>query len=130
VLIPNVISGSTTSMPERATDGGEFNLRVRAEWRLDGDGNLYAQASQGARPGGVNTTPDPAQSVQTFAPDHLWNYEVGVRRAMFHNAMIFEAAAFHIDFHDMQFANATPKGRVQLRDEHRLDADPEAWRPV
>jgi iron complex outermembrane receptor protein len=58
----------------------------------------------------VNTTPDPTQSVQTFAPDHLWNYEVGVRRAMFHNAVIFEAAAFNIDFHDMQFANATPKG--------------------
>ncbi len=110
VLIPNVISGSTTSMPERAADGGEFNLRVRAEWRLESDGSLYAQASQGARPGGVNTTPDPAQAVQTFAPDHLWNYEVGVRRTMFDNTMTFEAAAFNIDFDDMQFANATPKG--------------------
>lgn len=110
VLIPNIISGSTTSMPERAADGGELNLRIRAEWRLDRDGSLYVQASQGARPGGVNTTPDPAQAVQTFAPDHLWNYEVGVRRALFRNAVIFEAAAFNIDFQDMQFANATPKG--------------------
>ena len=110
VLIANIISGSTTSMPERTANGGQFNLRVRAEWRLGRDGNLYAQASQGARPGGVNTTPDPSQAVQTFAPDHLWNYEVGVRRTAFHNAMTFEAAVFHIDFHDMQFANATPKG--------------------
>jgi outer membrane receptor protein involved in Fe transport len=110
VLIPNIISGSTTSMPERAADGGEFNLRGRVEWRLDRDGSVYAQASQGARPGGVNTTPDPTQAVQTFAPDHLWNYEIGVRRAMFHSRVSFEAAAFHIDFRDMQFANATPKG--------------------
>ncbi|WP_165187514.1 TonB-dependent receptor domain-containing protein [Caulobacter soli] len=110
VLIANIISGSTTSMPERTADGGEFNLRARAEWRLGRDASLYVQASQGARPGGVNTTPDPAQAVQTFAPDHLWNYEIGGRRALFHNAMIFEAAAFNIDFHDMQFANATPKG--------------------
>ncbi|MEJ2817006.1 TonB-dependent receptor [Caulobacter sp. CCG-8] len=110
VLIPNIISGSTTSMPERAADGGEFNLRVRAEWRLDDDGALYLQASQGARPGGVNTTPDPAQAVQTFTPDHLWNYEIGARRALLRNAVVVEAAAFHIDFHDMQFANATPKG--------------------
>ncbi|MBO9560792.1 MAG: TonB-dependent receptor [Caulobacter sp.] len=110
VLIPNIISGSTTSMPERAADGEAFNVRLRAEWSLGEDGGLYLQASQGARPGGVNTTPDPAQAVQTFAPDHLWNYELGVRHALFHNAVVFEAAAFHIDFHDMQFANATPKG--------------------
>lgn len=109
VLIPNLISGSTTSVPRRMLQGGRITTRLRADWHLDA-GGLYVQASQGSRPGGVNTTPDPTQTRTRFSPDSLWNYEIGGEQSWFDKALTFEAAAFLIDVRDMQFGVNTPNG--------------------
>lgn len=109
VVVPNLVSGSVESVPKETRNGGRATGLVRAEYRWDG-GLAYLQASTGSRPGGVNTTPDPAQTVAVFKPDTVVNYEAGVRRGWFAGGLTAEAAVFRIDVQDMQFAANTPNG--------------------
>jgi iron complex outermembrane receptor protein len=109
VLVPNILSGSIESVPKETRNGGRATSLLRAEYRW-GEGRAYLQASTGSRPGGVNTTPDPAQTVTIFKPDTVVNFEAGVRRSWLAGALTAEAAAFRICVDDMQFAANTPNG--------------------
>lgn len=109
VVVPNIVSGSVESVPKDTRNGGRATGLVRAEYRW-ADGLAYLQASTGSRPGGVNTTPDPAQTVTVFKPDTVVNYEVGARHSWLAGALTAEAAAFRIDVDDMQFGTTTPNG--------------------
>jgi outer membrane receptor protein involved in Fe transport len=109
VLIPDIVTGSTESVPKDTRNGGRATGLLRAEWQSAG-GLAYIQASTGSRPGGVNTTPDPAQTRKVFGPDSLTNYEIGGRRRWFDGALTAQVAAFRIAVRDMQFLAATPNG--------------------
>lgn len=106
--------------PERATypQGKEdgFNPKLNVSYQLSDDLLVYAQAAKGFRYGGTNTGEIPADlcgeeaataaasgdDPQFFRPDRLWNYEVGLKGVTARKRLSFNAAAFYIDWSDMQ----------------------------
>ena len=80
-------------------------------YQIGNQGNIYASASKGFRPGGTQPRIDPlicpevsTLSVNTdhWAPDSLWSYEVGVKNRFANGRLSVSAAAFQIDWSNIQ----------------------------
>jgi len=88
------------------------NPRFAAAYRLDADHMVYTSVGKGYRYGG-NNQPVPfnfcgVHAPATFAPDTLWNYEVGSKNSLFGNRMTFNANAYLIEWDDVQVFNKLP----------------------
>lgn len=75
---------------------------------------LYANASQGFRPGGVNQVVGLPEELKPYDSDSLWNYEAGVKTSWLDNRLIFNIDAFRIDWSDMQVIGRVPAGTFQF----------------
>jgi iron complex outermembrane receptor protein len=80
---------------------------VSARWRLDRDAMVYASYSKGFRSGGWNvdniTAGGPTNFHQTrFTDESMANYEVGAKGAVLGGALNFSAAAFLMDYNNIQ----------------------------
>ncbi|MDO8863186.1 TonB-dependent receptor [Haliea sp. E1-2-M8] len=79
-----------------------FNLRYRPNDQLA----LYARAASGYRPGGANfVLLDPTGAPLTrefFEPDTLWSYEIGAKGSLADGRLVYDLAAFYIDWEDYQ----------------------------
>ncbi len=88
----------------------ELLPRITASYRFDSGLMPYATVSKGYKSGGVNvSSPDPAVP-RTFAPEFLWNYEVGLKGRLFDGYGIFTLSAFHMDWTDRQVQLLDPSG--------------------
>lgn len=81
--------------------------KLNVSYRLRDGALLYAQASKGFRIGGVNPGLPACgtcvvQLGTTFDSDSLWNYELGAKLEMFDRALRLNAAAFYIDWSEIQ----------------------------
>jgi outer membrane receptor protein involved in Fe transport len=91
-----------------------FNPRFNLDYKLAPTVSVYATASKGFRLGGVNPALVPAgpgetctyQSVfqQGFAPDTLWNYELGAKTQTSDHRLTFNADGYRIDWNNIQQA--------------------------
>ncbi|RFP12248.1 TonB-dependent receptor [Duganella sp. BJB488] len=117
-LFGNLV-GATPSAPvgqpevsnSSATSRGA-NPRFAAAWRVDREHMLYASAGKGFRYGG-NNQPVPfnfcgVNAPATFAPDSLWNYEVGSKNTLLDQRMTLNASAYVIEWKDVQVFNKLP----------------------
>lgn len=107
-LVVNVISN--TSEANFSTTAGEdgWSVKVLASRRISPTAMVYAQASQGFRPGGINTVPGLPPNLAAYGADSLWNYELGLKSSWLANRLVFNAALYQIDWEDMQYsANST-----------------------
>lgn len=108
--------GSSVSVgPLRSKEHG-VNLKFLAEFKASEDVNLYASAAEGFRIGGANSElpsglgcPAQAQALginpddaTTFQSDSLWSYEAGVKSTLGGGVATVNAAAFYIDFSNIQ----------------------------
>lgn len=79
------------------------------------DQNYYALAAQGFRPGNAQTAPSPAfcaadyaaaglapADLDSYDADSLWNYEIGAKTRFLDRRLTLAAAAFWIDWSDLQ----------------------------
>jgi iron complex outermembrane receptor protein len=108
---PAVPTGVPALANSSATARGA-NPRFAAAYRVDADHTLYASAGKGFRYGG-NNQPVPfnfcgINAPATFAPDSLWNFEVGSKNTLFDRRMTFNASAYRIDWDDVQVFNRLP----------------------
>lgn len=66
------------------------------------DSTVYAQLAKGYRIGGGNIPVPPAPGLPdaptSFAPDELWNYEIGAKSSMMDGRLALSAAVFYIDW--------------------------------
>ena len=87
--------------PERATG---FTPKASITWNPTGNIMAYALASKGFRFGGPNISPPNARAPfpPTFAPDTLWNYEIGTHTDWFDRTLQIDADVFYIDWRDIQ----------------------------
>lgn len=107
-LVVNVISNTTEANFRNTTEESGWSLKLLASHRFGTAAMGYVQASQGFRPGGVNTVPGLPPNLAAYGADGLWNYEVGVKSAWLNNRLVLNAALYHIDWRDMQYtANST-----------------------
>jgi len=108
---PAVPTGQPEVSTSSATSHGT-NPRLAAAWRFDADHTLYASAGKGFRYGG-NNQPVPfnfcgIHAPTTFAPDSLWNYEVGSKNSLLNRRLTVNASAYLIDWDDVQVFNRLP----------------------
>jgi iron complex outermembrane receptor protein len=101
---PEVSTSSETSK------GG--NPRFAAAYHIDPEHTVYGSAGKGFRYGG-NNQPVPynfcgVQAPSTFAPDSLWNYEVGSKNTLLNRRMTFNASAYLINWKDVQVFDKLP----------------------
>lgn len=75
---------------------------------------LYAQASQGMRPGGANNVPGLPAELVAYQADKLWSYEAGVKTALAGGRVTFDVATYMIDWSDMQTTARTANGAFQF----------------
>jgi iron complex outermembrane recepter protein len=71
---------------------------------------VYATASQGFRPGGVNQVLGLPNALTPYQSDSLWNYELGTKTSWLDNRLIFDIDGYLIDWTNMQVNGQTPNG--------------------
>jgi iron complex outermembrane receptor protein len=115
--------GVPTLSNTSATSHGA-NPRFAAAYRVDPDRTLYASVGKGFRYGG-NNQPVPfnfcgIHAPTTFAPDSLWNYEVGSKNTLFDRRVTLNANVYLIDWKNVQVFNS-PALHLLLHAERRQD---------
>lgn len=80
----------------------DFSPRVAATFRAADNVTFYGTVSKGYKSGGVQEAPIP--EFQTYDPETLWNYEVGVKGDFMDNRLRVNAALFYMDWEDLQVA--------------------------
>jgi iron complex outermembrane recepter protein len=99
-----------------------INPKFLVSWQATADALIYATAAKGFRPGGVNG-PFPvafcgadlaalnlSAAPETYESDSLWNYEVGAKTRWLDHRLTLNAAAYHVDWSDVQQEANLPCG--------------------
>jgi iron complex outermembrane receptor protein len=79
-----------------------FTPRAVLDFTPTDDSLLYASVSRGFKSGGFNTLGDITRPVNTFNPEYVWNYELGVRLALFDRKLRFGLTGFYADYTNLQ----------------------------
>jgi iron complex outermembrane recepter protein len=81
-----------------------FTWSGAAKYSLSDNASIYARVAKGFRPGGPNLLPPgvPAGTPLSYKSDSLISYEVGVKAQTADNSFSIDAAAFRIDWTDIQ----------------------------
>jgi iron complex outermembrane recepter protein len=90
------------SLPTATFD--KLTPRAVLTWHVDERTTAYASYSEGFRSGGYNDPPVPsiAPGLRTYAPDTLYNYELGTKGSRWGGRVNFEAALYYIDWRKIQ----------------------------
>ncbi|WP_421729564.1 TonB-dependent receptor domain-containing protein [Brevundimonas sp.] len=112
VVVPNFLTGSSaTDYRHSSTDARGDVGKVSASYRLGSATLIYAAAAEGFRPGGVNNVPGAGEALPAvYLPDSLISYEAGVKSGWFGHRLTAAAAAFRIDWTDMQISATSANG--------------------
>ena len=106
------LTNGGASVSKGSAKNSGFNPKVSLSYQLDRDALIYASASRGVRPGGVNTDNLAAKGCGRdygpYEPDSLWNYELGGKSRWFNGALIVNGAAYHIKWSDVQQGETLP----------------------
>jgi iron complex outermembrane receptor protein len=88
-------------------DGTRTDYRVAIDYQFTPDYMAYVQTSTGYKGGGVNPRPFiPAQD-QSFNPETLTAYEIGLKTNLFEHTTRLNMAAFYNNYNDIQLTLAT-----------------------
>lgn len=85
----------------------QFTPTLTAQFRWNERVMTYATASQGFKSGGYNDALGDASNI-AFDPEKLWNYEVGVKAELADRRFILNAAAYYMDWKDIQIRVDNP----------------------
>jgi len=101
-------ANSPRPLSEGQSDFTDFAPRIGLRYQLNEEVSLYTMISKGYKPGGhsvgnnTNAPGSPAFNVP-YEKETLWNYEVGFKAQLMDNRIRLNAAAFHLEWTDLQF---------------------------
>jgi iron complex outermembrane receptor protein len=108
--------GATPSDPQRNSESGT-DPKVGLSYQATDDAMVYASASKGFRAGGAQAYAPfcslpglPVTDITQLKSDTLWSYEMGTKVQLPHPGLLVSAAAFHIDWKNLQQQVALPCG--------------------
>ena len=81
---------------------GAFTPRFVLDYTPTKDTLIYASVSRGFKSGGFNTLGDITQPVNRFNPEFVWNYEAGLKVALFDKRLRFGLTGFYSDYTNLQ----------------------------
>ncbi len=89
---------------ESTSSENVFTWSGSAKYKVSSNVALYTRVAKGFRPGGPNLLPPnvPAGTPQTYSSDSLISYEAGIKAETADRSFSIDAAAFHIDWTDIQ----------------------------
>ncbi|AMN47695.1 hypothetical protein ACG33_11405 [Steroidobacter denitrificans] len=80
-----------------------FTPRLTLAYHTDRNNMLYATVSRGFKSGGWDGQPSSeATASQTVDPEYVTNYELGAKTLWLDGRLLFNAAAFYMDYTDLQ----------------------------
>ena len=86
-----------------------FTPRFVVEWTVTDEAMVYASAARGFKSGGFQGTAGTGASAATpYDPEYAWSYEIGAKSQWFENKVRVNAAAFHVDYEDLQVSSLVP----------------------
>ncbi len=111
-----VVGGPLITLPPETLTQSGVNPKVELQYQLTPQQMVYATASKGFRPGGINPAIPTAfgcgESLQQlgvtaaeasrFNSDSLWNYELGSKTAWFDQRLTVDGAVYYIDWKNLQ----------------------------
>jgi outer membrane receptor protein involved in Fe transport len=102
--------------PGQSKSDGEdtvFNPRLSLRYQFSDDLMTYGTISRGFRGGGQNDlwTLVPG-GTQDYDPEYLTNYELGLKSTWNDGRLLFNAAAFYLDWEDLQAVTAEGTGGI------------------
>jgi len=109
VLMTSYINASVAGpLSEYDSDANGWVSKVNVSYDVTPDFMVYAQRSEGFRPGGINNTPGLTPDLIPYTSDELVNYEAGVKSSWLGGRLILNASAYRIDWTDMQISARIP----------------------
>jgi outer membrane receptor protein involved in Fe transport len=95
------------ALPETRSSENVFTYSIAPKLKPNDNMSVYVRVAKGFRPGGPNVVPPGAPTaVQTYHSDSIVSYELGVKAQSDDHRFSIDAAAFRIDWSDIQlFAN-------------------------
>jgi outer membrane receptor protein involved in Fe transport len=108
--------GPTPSSPQVSRQSG-LDPKIGLSYQATDDTMVYASASKGFRAGGAQANLPacslpilPLEDILHLKSDTLWSYEVGTKMQLPQPGLLISAAAFHIDWKNLQQQVALPCG--------------------
>ena len=95
-------SGSLVTNLQFEDTFSDFSPRIAVNFHSADNVTWYGTISKGYKSGGVQEAPIP--EFQTYDPETLWNYEVGMKGDFWDNRLRINAALFYMDWQDLQVA--------------------------
>jgi iron complex outermembrane receptor protein len=93
-------------------DFGDVSPQVAVAYRIAPRQTVYVTVARGFKAGGFNPA-SPAGS-EAYGEEHSWNYEGGVKTAWLDDRLSLSAAAFHIEWRELQVNLPNPEVPAQF----------------
>jgi iron complex outermembrane recepter protein len=88
----------------------EIMPKFAAQYNSANGHSAYVTVSRGYKTGGFNVTFESDED-RSFDPEFSWNYEAGIKSAMFMNRAFVNASVFLIDWTNQQIYQPVPSGQ-------------------
>ena len=106
-----LLAGGPSTLPTARSKEGVFTYSVAPQIKFGKRATLYARVAKGFRPGGPNILPPGAPAeLRSFKSDSLISYEIGAKAETEDRTFSIDAAAFHIDWTDIQLFGSVLSG--------------------
>lgn len=124
------------------SDSTGVSPKISVLYRLNARALVYGQIAEGYRAGGFNTGGPigqafdgaPGNPAREYAPDELWNYELGAKLRLLSDRLQLRVAGFYAQWSDIQTDQFLPSGlpyTVNVGDGANRGLELElAWRPL
>jgi iron complex outermembrane recepter protein len=104
-------SSSVAPVPDVSQTYSRVTPKFNASYKFNDALLLYATAAEGFRGGGLNAQSEPFEPIPgSFAPDWLWNYEVGAKGRLFEGLIDYQADVYTLRWSNIQINETTPTG--------------------
>ncbi|MEA3179078.1 MAG: iron complex outerrane recepter protein, partial [Gammaproteobacteria bacterium] len=103
-LAYNTSSGVINSLVDASATFNNFSPRFSVNYALNDSQNVYATISRGFKSGGVQ--PGTPLTTQSYAPETLWNYEVGFKGEFLDRRLQVNSSIFYMDWKNLQTESA------------------------
>jgi outer membrane receptor protein involved in Fe transport len=112
-VFPLLQGGPPPGQSKSEGDDTVFNPRLSLRYRFSDDMMAYGTISRGFRGGGQNDlwTLVPG-GTEDYDPEFLTNYELGLKSTWNDGRLLFNAAAFYLDWKDLQAVTAEGTGGI------------------
>jgi iron complex outermembrane recepter protein len=108
---PPVVKDSPCTNLDKGTADNDFIHRLNATYKINEDALVYATASRGFRPGGINRRGE----LPPYAADFIDNYELGFKTSWANNRVRFNGAIYQLDWTDIQLSFLGANGLTEIR---------------